>query len=230
MNANSVSFSPLAIARAKFVVVGTPGSLIRRIADSACSLKDSEHVSVDRLLNEEVVRKSPAGIAGGKVRASGADAPAHVVLPLLRRWFWSRKTSRGFVLSGFPANPVQAVLFDEWLDERDETLTACVWISQSEDDALREACETRVCAIDGSVYVNGIDAQLIPGHCNLCRSELVSMGDVAVARVRNWYRRSFEDARRVAEYYRERGLLHSMDATTPVEDAVEALGRLVSDR
>jgi adenylate kinase len=43
-------------------------------------------------------------------------------LALLRRWFFARKPDAGFVLADFPATLLQALVFDEWLDARDETL------------------------------------------------------------------------------------------------------------
>ena len=46
-------------------------------------------------------------------------------LALLRKWFWARKPDAGFLLEGFPATLLQALVFDEWLEARGETLTAC---------------------------------------------------------------------------------------------------------
>ena len=46
-------------------------------------------------------------------------------LALLRKWFWARKPDAGFLLEGFPATMLQALVFDEWLEARGETLTGC---------------------------------------------------------------------------------------------------------
>ncbi len=46
------------------------------------------------------------------------------VLALTRRWFFARKPDAGFVLADFPATLLQAKVFDEWLDARDESLDA----------------------------------------------------------------------------------------------------------
>ena len=43
-------------------------------------------------------------------------------MALLRRWFFARKPDAGFILSEFPATLLQAKVFDEWLDARDENL------------------------------------------------------------------------------------------------------------
>ena len=43
----------------------------------------------------------------------------------MRRWFWARKPDAGFLLEGFPATVLQALVFDEWLEARGETLARC---------------------------------------------------------------------------------------------------------
>jgi adenylate kinase len=71
-----------------------------------------EHVSPARLPRPEISRRPSS-------RAGAADA---ATLALLRRWFFARKPDAGFVLTDFPATLLQALVFDEWLDARDETL------------------------------------------------------------------------------------------------------------
>ena len=75
-----------------------------------------EHVSPARLMRPEISRRLPSRFAAGD------DA----TLALLRRWFWARKPDAGFVLTDFPATLLQAQVFDEWLDARDESLAAAI--------------------------------------------------------------------------------------------------------
>lgn len=46
------------------------------------------------------------------------------MLATMRRWFWTRKPDAGFVLTDFPATLLQARVFDEWLEARNEALDA----------------------------------------------------------------------------------------------------------
>lgn len=55
----------------------------------------------------------------------GSAAPDQLTLALLRKWFWARKPDAGFLLEGFPATLLQALVFDEWLEARGENLTRC---------------------------------------------------------------------------------------------------------
>lgn len=100
-------------AKAKILLLGSSefhSSLMNR----ARSL-NLEHVSPLRLKRPEISRRT----------ASAAAEEANS-LALMRRWFFARKPDAGFVLTDFPATLLQAKVFDEWLDARDESLNAVI--------------------------------------------------------------------------------------------------------
>lgn len=100
-------------AKAKFVLLGSSDSLVS-LMNRACSL-NLEHVSPTRLKGPEISRRAASAVA----------EEAHL-LALMRRWFFARKPDAGFVLTDFPATLLQARVFDEWLDARDEALHAVI--------------------------------------------------------------------------------------------------------
>jgi adenylate kinase len=59
----------------------------------------------------------------------------------MRKWFFARKPDAGFILTGFPATLLQAKVFDEWLDARDEALDG-VLDSPDASDGLSEHYRT----------------------------------------------------------------------------------------
>lgn len=98
------------IAKAKFVILGSSETLLNRL----CSL-NLEHVSPARLKGPGISR-----------RPASAAAEEAATLALMRRWFFARKPDAGFVLTDFPATLLQAKVFDEWLDARDEALNGAI--------------------------------------------------------------------------------------------------------
>lgn len=98
-------------AKVKFLVLGSPSQTAEALMNWTRSL-NLEHVSPTRLPRPEISRRPSS-------RAAAADV---ATLALLRRWFFARKPDAGFVLADFPATLLQALVFDEWLDARDETL------------------------------------------------------------------------------------------------------------
>jgi len=84
-----------------------------------------EHVSPASLVQQEISRRTPVGQQAAAALTRGSAVPDRVHLAVLRKWFWARKPDAGFLLEGFPATLLQALVFDEWLEARGENLTAC---------------------------------------------------------------------------------------------------------
>lgn len=108
-----VGFGPA--AKAKVVLLGSSDLIEDRIRSL-----NLEHVSPARLQRPGISR-----------RPANAAAEEGATLALLRRWFFARKPDAGFVLTDFPATLLQAKVFDEWLEARDETLNGVIVASYS---------------------------------------------------------------------------------------------------
>jgi adenylate kinase len=104
-----------------------------------------EVVSLAGMLDAETARGGAVGAAIAKALRCGPVVADDVVLHVLRHWFWSLRPARGFIVNGFPATVAQAAVFDAWLEERDSTLAAVVWVDQTLDQAsaLAETAEER---------------------------------------------------------------------------------------
>jgi adenylate kinase len=100
-------------AKAKLLLLGS-ADFQTNLMNRARSL-NIEHVSPTRLKGPEISRRP--------VKAAAEEA---ATLAQMRRWFFARKPDAGFVLTDFPATLLQAKVFDEWLDARDEALNAVV--------------------------------------------------------------------------------------------------------
>jgi adenylate kinase len=101
-------------AKAKFILLGSADFRSESLMNRARSL-NLEHVSPVRLERPEISR-----------RPASASAEEATRLALMRRWFFARKPDAGFVLVDFPATLLQALVLDDWLDARDEALSAVI--------------------------------------------------------------------------------------------------------
>jgi adenylate kinase len=100
-------------AKVRILLLGS-SDFQSKLMDQARSL-NLEHVSPSCLKRPEISR-----------RAVSAAAEEANLLALMRRWFFARKPDAGFVLTDFPATLLQAKVFDEWLDARNEALTTVI--------------------------------------------------------------------------------------------------------
>ena len=111
---HSSPFSAFASAKAKFLLLGQSGPHFADLINQGRSLH-LEHVSPALLVQQEISRRT---------RSALPRDVNQLHLPLLRKWFWARKPDAGFLLEGFPATLLQALVIDEWLEARGENLTA----------------------------------------------------------------------------------------------------------
>ena len=75
-------------------------------------------------MQQEISRRTPLGQQAAAAITRGSAVPDQLHLAVMRKWFWARKPDAGFLLEGFPATLLQALVFDEWLEARGENLTA----------------------------------------------------------------------------------------------------------
>lgn len=75
-------------------------------------------------MQQEISRRTPHGQQAAQAITRGSAVPDQLQSALVRKWFWARKPDAGFLLEGFPATLLQALVFDEWLETRGENLTA----------------------------------------------------------------------------------------------------------
>jgi adenylate kinase len=123
--ATSWTFSALGSPKAKAVLLGPIEPVSNGLIEAIRSFP-IEHVSPDLLVQQEISRQSPGGMRAIELGRQGSTLPDSILLPLFRRWFWSRKPDAGFLLSLFPATMLHALLLDEWLEARGEALTTCL--------------------------------------------------------------------------------------------------------
>jgi adenylate kinase len=112
---HSSPLSAFASVKAKFLLLGPSGPHFADLVRQGRSL-NLEHVSPASLVQQEISRRT---------RSALPRDLNQLHLALLRKWFWARKPDAGFLLEGFPATLLQALVFDEWLEARGETLTGC---------------------------------------------------------------------------------------------------------
>ena len=107
---------------------------------------------MNRARSLQLEHVSPAGLMQRGISRSHGPAvgdEAHL-LALMRRWFFARKPDAGFVLTDFPATLLQAKVFDEWLDARDEEIDA-VYAGSGAPEPLVEHYRTLGLLDEGAV-------------------------------------------------------------------------------
>jgi adenylate kinase len=199
--------------------MGTPGAGKGTLASGLRALR-IEHFSSGELFRQEIESRTPLGRSIEASMERGELVSDEETLRLVRQWFWSRPSSRGFLLDGFPRTLPQAVAFDEWLDARQESLTGCLLLELPEEETVQRLTGRRVCPQDGRVYHLESDPPVKEGVCEDCGAKLVRREDDEESVVRHRYELYRESSRPLIEHYHHQGLLWRFSGDVKPEELV----------
>jgi adenylate kinase len=199
----------------KYVMMGIQGS--GKGTQAAMLAEDLEltQISVGDIFRWQVQHHTKLGAQVRRVIAEGElvgdDLVAQVVHARLQEHDWNY----GFVLDGFPRNPVQAEFFLESYD-----VDAVVHLDLPDDEVRRRVLARRLCSSCGMDYNLIAHRPKDEGRCDVCGGELVSRPDDTEeslrARLRDWHDKTDP----VLDIFRRKELVLHVDAR-PDRDVVQ---------
>jgi adenylate kinase len=178
----------------KVLLVGPPGSGKGTQGERLAARLGVEHIAAGDLLRSEVAARTPLGIQVEAFLDRGDLVPDVVILSLLIPRVLGASAGGGYILDGFPRSVDQAVEARKLADQADAGPDAVLYL-----DVPREELMRRI----------------------LARADIEGRADDNEETVTNRLR-VFDDATHpLIDYYRERELLHVIDAAQD-EDSVTA--------
>ena len=143
-----------------------------------------------------------------------------VITKLLEERITREDCKDGFVLDGYPRTYRQAELLDEILAKHNMSITKVMELVVPDELAFKRILERKKCENCGRVYVIDFPSK-VEDVCDDCGGHLSVRTDdtrETLAKRINTYR---ENAKAILEFYREKGLLMTVDASHNPESVVE---------
>jgi adenylate kinase len=179
---------------------------------------DIPTISTGAMFRDAVARGTELGRIIQRYRIDkGEYVPDDVVISAVKARTCEPDCKNGFLLDGFPRTIAQAEALDALLAGQQRKVDGVLNFQAPIEELVGRFSGRRVCPYDNSTYhiVNQPPHQ--PGLCDLCHRELVRRPDDepdVVQRRLEVYRTKTAP---LEEYYRTRGLLHTIDATSEPE-------------
>jgi adenylate kinase len=182
----------------RLLVIGAPGSgKGTQAARIAAELKIT-HIATGDRLRQQVEARTPVGEAVAASLKSGDLVPDELVLALIKQPMIEAGRGRGYVLDGFPRTRRQAEAAYEFASDAGVTL-------------------------DAVLYLRGAGEQLVARL--LQRAGQEGRSDDKEATIRHRMEVFERDTLPVVEYYRDRGVLVTIDALQPPDAVTSAIDR-----
>jgi adenylate kinase len=176
------------------LLIGPPGSGKGTQGERLAARLGLEHLAAGDLLRAEVQNRTPLGARVAAIMERGELVPDNVIIGLLMPRILAAAEADGYLLDGFPRSVEQALEARNLADLAGASADAVIYL-----DAPREELVRRI----------------------LARAETEGRADDNPQTVENRLRIFDEATRPLIEHYRERGLLHVVNADQD-EDGVTA--------
>lgn len=134
---------------------------------------------------------------------------------------------RGALFDGFPRTKAQAEALDAALARRGERIDAVVQLVVPTPRLVERLAGRRVCANCGHVYHADFNPPSHDGVCDICGGKLIQRDDDTPEAVRNRLDTYFATTEPLLAFYRERGVLATIDGDAPIEDVTESIVRVM---
>jgi len=197
------------------VLLGPPGvgkgTQGRLLADSEGALL----LSTGAILRAAFQAGTPLGKQAHGYMGAGELVPDHLIDDLMAERLARVDPGTGFILDGYPRTVAQAEGLTEVLRGLARHLAAAALFDASDDELVRRLSGRRSCTRCGRAYHVEFGPPARQGRCDLDGEELVRRDDDEPETIHTRLAVYRRDTQPVADYYRELGVLVSVDAARP---------------
>lgn len=202
----------------RIVMLGAPGSGKGTQAKMLESELGFPQVSTGDLLRNAVAEGTELGRKAKAVMDAGDLVSDEIMLGMIKERLSEPDTSTGYVLDGYPRNRKQAEDLERVLEELDQQLDRAVLMDVDFDVLMKRLTGRRTCSKTGKLLNVYFSPQSEIDACLEAGGELEQRDDDNEETIRNRLQVYEEQTAPLVDYYRERGLLETVDAGGTVDE------------
>lgn len=208
----------------RLVFLGPPGAGKGTQAAHISDRYGIAHLSTGDMLREAVAAGTDVGKQAKAIMDAGNLVPDDLMVSLIDQRTQHDDCVRGFILDGFPRTLNQAGALDDLLRQRDAKLDAVLELAV-DDEALVERVSGRYsCATCGAGYHDTFKQPREAGVCDVCGgTEFKRRADDTAETVRARLVAYHKQTAPLLPYYREQGLVRSIDGMAGIDDVTRAV-------
>ncbi|MEE8237190.1 MAG: adenylate kinase [Gammaproteobacteria bacterium] len=196
----------------RIVLLGAPGSGKGTQAQQLQSDHGWPQVSTGDLLRSAVAAGTDLGLKAKAVMDAGNLVSDDIVLGIIKERLSDDDADAGFVLDGFPRNRAQALDLETVLSDLTLRLDAAVLMDVRFDILLKRLTGRRTCSKTGKLLNIYLSSREELDACTDAGGELLRRADDDEATIRNRLEVYERETAPLIDYYRDRGLLRTVQA------------------
>jgi adenylate kinase len=197
------------------------GTQARRIADKY----HVPHVASGDLLRTHRSQQTELGLSAMSYMDRGALVPDDLVISMIVDRMQRTDANHGVLLDGFPRTLAQAKALDKELEVEGRRLKLALFLEVPFEVLVERAAGRWTCRTCQTTYNYRVNPPRQHGVCDLDSGELYQREDDRPEVVSERIRVYLKDTVPVVDYYREHGILHTIDGTQDIDTVTADIER-----
>lgn len=210
------------------ILLGAPGAgkgTQARMLEEAYGLVQ---LSTGDMLRASIKRGEPLGLEAKSIMDAGKLVPDELMVRMIEKRIAEPDCAKGFILDGFPRTVPQAQALDTMLEAVGKRLDFVVELAVDEAKLIERVSGRFTCAACGQGYHDTFKMPQKPGVCDSCGGTTFTRRSDDNAQTMKARLQTYrEQTAPILPYYRDKGMLHTLDGMASMPQVKQALQKLL---
>ncbi len=207
----------------KIIMLGAPGAGKGTQAKQIAGKYSIPHISTGDIFRANIKNGTELGKKAKEYMDQGLLVPDELTCDLVMDRIQQDDCKNGFVLDGFPRTIPQAEALDAALTKIGEKMDYAIDVDVPDENIVSRMSGRRACLDCGATYHIVSLPPKTEGKCDHCGSDLVLRDDDKPETVQKRLTVYHEQTQPLIDYYKNQGILKSVDGTQPMEAVFTAI-------
>lgn len=207
----------------KIIMLGAPGAGKGTQAKQIAGKYSIPHISTGDIFRANIKNGTELGKKAKEYMDQGLLVPDELTCDLVMDRIQQDDCKNGFVLDGFPRTIPQAEALDAALTKIGEKMDYAIDVDVPDGNIVSRMSGRRACLDCGATYHIVSLPPKTEGKCDHCGSDLVLRDDDKPETVQKRLTVYHEQTQPLIDYYKNQGILKSVDGTQPMEAVFTAI-------
>ncbi len=207
----------------KIIMLGAPGAGKGTQAKQIAGKYSIPHISTGDIFRANIKNGTDLGKKAKEYMDQGLLVPDELTCDLVMDRIQQDDCVNGFVLDGFPRTIPQAKALDAALEKLGQHMDVAIDVDVPDENIVDRMSGRRACLDCGATYHVVSLPPKTEGKCDHCGSDLVLRDDDKPETVQKRLSVYHEQTQPLIDYYKNQGILKSVDGTQPMEAVFTAI-------
>ena len=207
----------------KIIMLGAPGAGKGTQAEKLAEKYALPHISTGDIFRKNLKEGTDLGKEAKTYMDAGKLVPDELTVRILLDRVGNDDCKNGYILDGFPRTIPQAEALDAELEKLGEKIDFAIDVDVPDENIVDRMSGRRACPKCGRTYHTQYMPPKKEGICDECASELIIRDDDKPETVKNRLKVYHEQTQPLVDYYKKKGVYHTVDGTAEVEAVFDSI-------